>query len=783
MKTKNLTPFLFGPKVTSRRPPQAELATIVVGTFHLRPGEPLTPVEGLIEQGPMSAQTFREDDEDRIGECLQPNDFADFKLHADLLLSGSCHPPDGKPARECGVRFSVGSWSKSLLVVGNRVWKNLGASMSEPEPFGRMPLSYANAFGGPGYEKNPSGKGFGALALQLPNVEHPASRVLSKGDRPEPAGFGPLNAAWPQHSGSGLGKDYGGSYRTKRFPFYSEDFDWAYFNDAPADQQLKGYLRGDEEISFQNLHPKAASFSTHLPGLRIRAFAKNADGELREAPIMNLDTLHADLDKERLVLTWRGHVPIEEDDMTSVTFVLLASEKLGDSPLSVDHYRAILEEFEKDPLETDKYVPGGRKALAAAQALRADNAADPARSQLEQAKAMLSSEDLVAMVPAEHREEVLGQMRRQVEVLSSTPPQPTTPPSTLETAKKLQAQVAQFDEGLKLLRSSPPTKESAESVQFLEAARKQVADLVPPSPEEIGPGKDLSGRNLLERDLSGQDLSGANLEGAILVKANLAGARLVNANLKKALLVDANLTGADLSGANLSQTILMGAQAAGANLSGATFDQVVCSNAVLKGAVLVGAHGKQVVLSGADLSGANFQRVDFFQMIGDKAVLEKADFSEAKLERSGFTRAKAVGAIFAKAELTNCGFLETDLRESNFVETRGEGTSFMRADLGAADFRFAVLHACHFMEAKAVGTKFYGADLRRSTFRRACLDQAEFAKANLFGALLHKASLNKTRFRDANLYNANFLGAAGKDTDLVGANIKRAVFQPTDLGK
>jgi hypothetical protein len=30
MKTKNLTPFLFGPKVKSRRPPQPEMAMIVM---------------------------------------------------------------------------------------------------------------------------------------------------------------------------------------------------------------------------------------------------------------------------------------------------------------------------------------------------------------------------------------------------------------------------------------------------------------------------------------------------------------------------------------------------------------------------------------------------------------------------------------------------------------------------------------------------------------------------------------------------------------------------------
>ena len=786
MKVKNLTPFLFAPKATSRQPPQPEMAIIVVGAFHLRPGEPLTPIEGAIEQGSLSGQSFREDDEDRVGECLHVNDLADFKPRADLLLSGSCHAPHGKPVRECGVRFSVGPWSKSLLVSGNRVWKGLGAVMSEAEPFESMLLGYSNAFGGPGYAKNPSGKGYGALALQLPNVEYAASRVASKGDRPEPAGFGPLNVVWPQHSGSGLGKDYGGSYRKKRFPFYSDDFDWAYFNDAPADQQLKGYLRGDEDISFQNLHPKAGSFSARLPGLRLRAFAKNADGELREAPVMNLDTLHADLDNERVLLTWRGHVPVEEDDLSSVKFLLIASETLADAPLSVAHYRAILDEFEKDPLEIEKHMPGAGKTMAAGAALRADNEAHPDRTPVDQAKAMLASEDLVAMVPAEYRADVLKQMAKQVELLSAatarTPTMPA-PASAVEAGKAMQAQVDKLDEHIKFLRSSPPTKESTELEPFLEKARKQVAELVPPGPEEIGPGKDLSGRNLIERDLSGQDLSGANLERALLAKANLAGARLVGANLKNTLMVSADLSDADLSGAILSNTILVSAKAPRVNLSGATLEQALFAKADLKGAILDRANGKRTVFSGADLSQASFKGVDFYQVMADAAVMERTDFSAAKLERCGFLRAKATGAIFAKALLNNCGFNEAVLHEANFVEARGEGVSFMDADLAGADFRFTVLQACLFMATKAVGTKFYGADLRRSVFRRACLDRADFTKANLFGAMIHKASLNKTIFRNASLYGASLLGASGKDTDLVGANIKRTVFETTDVGK
>src|SRR5580704_8836073 len=206
MRTKNLTPFLFGTKVTSLRPPQPYMTLIVRASFRLRPGAPLDPIEDLMEQGPLTGDVLREDDDERTGECLYGSDFADFKLHAEVLLAGACHAPGGRPVLECPVRFGVGAWSKTLLVVGRRLWteKVLGPAISDPEPFVTMPLLYTNSFGGPGHALNPVGKG--RDTFELPNVEDAGTRVRGKGDRPAPAGFGPLNPAWPQRSGK-LGTD------------------------------------------------------------------------------------------------------------------------------------------------------------------------------------------------------------------------------------------------------------------------------------------------------------------------------------------------------------------------------------------------------------------------------------------------------------------------------------------------------------------------------------------------------------------------------------------------
>jgi len=89
-------------------------------------------------------------------------DFADFKLNAEVMLRGTCHTPGNKAVKECRIRFTVGAWSKILRIFGRRVWSDgfgRPPAMSEPLLFTEMPLGFANAFGGPGYAQNPSGKG------------------------------------------------------------------------------------------------------------------------------------------------------------------------------------------------------------------------------------------------------------------------------------------------------------------------------------------------------------------------------------------------------------------------------------------------------------------------------------------------------------------------------------------------------------------------------------------------------------------------------------------------
>ena len=83
----------------------------------------------------------------------------------------------------------------------------------------------------------------------------------------------------------------------------------------------------------------------------------------------------------------------------------------------------------------------------------------------------------------------------------------------------------------------------------------------------IGPGCDLSGKDLNGAQLEGVDLRGANLRGAWLSSANFKGANLSGADFTDARLVFAQLRNAIVIGTNFTNVSLTGANMVGADIS------------------------------------------------------------------------------------------------------------------------------------------------------------------------------------------------------------------------
>ncbi len=820
MKLKNLTPFPFGTKVTSRRPPQPEMTLVLRATYLLVPRQPLALPEGppLVAQGSMTSETYRDEDADRKGECIYPGDFADWKPHAEVMLRGTCHTPHGKPLTECPVRFSVGSWSKILRVVGRRFWSDdkAGAVMSETAPFTKMPVDYAHAFGGSQLRENPVGLGHES-SRELPNVEHAGVIIRNRRDTPGPAGFGPLNPAWPQRAPK-IGKEYGARWKKERSPYYAEDFDWTYFNSAPEDQQLKGYLHGDERVVFQNLHPTEQVFETSLPGIRIRAFVKDDKGRFREVA-MRLDTLFADLDEGRLYLTWRGVEAIEADDKKDILWGLVASENLTDEPLPEAHYREKLETFEADPLEVKARIPADMlekfEEMKARQKLRDEGkpvvqydtpAPDPMTANLrtlldklpvalpnaKEIEAQLAAAVASAIAKAPPGVDMKAQLQKaangsaaelakpKVQGFPLRPGGPPPAPATkgLKEALNRTAEMKAKAAAGKLDKDQLAQLDEMEAQ--LEAMKNEPffrAILERPAYQEPGPGKNLYGQDYEGRDLRGFDLRAAILKDANLTGANLAGVSLAGANLDGAILCGADLTGADLTGADLTLANLTSVVAPGAVFRDTTIERAFFQKAILAGAVFTGAKGDFTFLPDADLSRADCRGLSLLRGFAKGSNLKGADFGGATLIRCLFLEVDAAGASFAKALLTRSSFGKSSLAGASFVGARGERTVWLESKLHDADFTRAMLPRAHFMEASVSRACFRRAVLSESRCYRGSFEDADFTEAQLFGVDFSKCALSRARFTKACLFDAKFRQAAGAGCDFSGANLKRSTLE------
>ena len=351
MRKKNLTPFLFGLKATSRKPPKPEVTVVVRGRFAVSKDGAITPHE---DQGKLTADVYAEGDDERTGALVYASDFADTKLRGEVLLTGLCFAPGMKAVAESFVRLQVGDKvTIDRRVFGDRVIKRgIVASFGDPTPFVTMPLGFDRAFGGPGFADNPVGRGYASDLA--PNVEWPTP-MQSPSDRPKPASPGPVSPTFAPRTGK-LGSRYGSAWAKERAPFYAEDFDWSSFQAAPEGQQVDGVFRGDEKFVLMHLHPECSSIETALPGLRVRAFLRDHAGTFSEVTLA-LDTVHLASDEQALYLTWRGVGPTREIDLTDLAFGIIASEPLAEPALPLSHYETMMAGFVDDPIGIRDTIP------------------------------------------------------------------------------------------------------------------------------------------------------------------------------------------------------------------------------------------------------------------------------------------------------------------------------------------------------------------------------------------------------------------------------------------
>lgn len=272
---------------------------------------------------------------------LHESDLDYTKVTTDVVLNGSAYAPPDRLATQIDVGMKVGSIQKVLRVFGDRVWERggpFGISLSRPQPFQRMPITYERAFGGTddtGWEpRNPVGTGFATDLARLvgkpgPNIEDPRALIVSWKDRPPPAGFGPVARHWlPRVRFAGT---YDERWKKERLPLLPEDFDERFFQYAPADQQAPEFLKGTEQVDLRNLTP-GGRLSFTLPG-EFPVFRTRLAGRVMDHRA-KLYSIILEPDIPRVMLLWSTSLPChgpKKYSLERTTILLKKWARLGEA--------------------------------------------------------------------------------------------------------------------------------------------------------------------------------------------------------------------------------------------------------------------------------------------------------------------------------------------------------------------------------------------------------------------------------------------------------------------
>ncbi|NOZ51723.1 MAG: DUF2169 domain-containing protein [Gammaproteobacteria bacterium] len=792
----NDTKLVFVP-LAGKVKQQDSLTLIAKGTFQLTPNAMVT----LCDANDQHAVTGDEYlGNDKNNGLSYDADFAYFKPQTDVLLIGACHTPGRKAQPQCRVSFGVGDFIKSLLVLGNRQWLGgiSGGRTTQPETFIKMPLGYQySALYNKYAEQQTSWSLRNTIneQLPLPNVQPiDFNHAFTSSVSYEPHGFSPIHRLWEQRA-SKMGY-YKGNYLGDYWPWFPKDFDWRYFNAAPEDQQLHGYLRGDEKLYFENLHAQHAQYHSQLPGFRLRCFLNEAQHHLhnyREIQ-MNLDTLWVDIENEKLVLVWRGVANVKSQDYEEIQQAQLILEKLSDSPKPVDGYKDKLLDsiFTEEVIDTTIVQPrknidncsnDNETTLLKHPKLKSPTSLSSAQSEeaFGEMDADLQNQINKALNQARNAITATGQDPGLVDQLMNTQDPNTVLASMFaalgvdltqgekimrqsreKTAQMLQEQGGDAEEYLAMFDEQETIELTTEKTVFDKTTIQQQARQGVSFSGQDFSGMDLSYISLVGADFSNATLTGANFQSSDLSKADFSGATLSGATLNQAVLVGAVLPEADLHGAKLQASDLTQADISGANFSDCDLSKATLNNVTANHGRFCRATLTDAAMAKAQLRSANF----------DSARLDNANFQGAVLVEASFNYVSGNQVNLEKADLTELKASEhCVLRQSNLTYVNGSEAIFTGADLSGSKLNNSKFPRALFTDATLVETDLSFCDCTKANFRKADMMKINARKSNFFQAILERSDLTKADFSDSNLFEVEFLGAIIAKAKFLSANL------------
>jgi hypothetical protein len=114
----------------------------------------------------------------------------------------------------------------------------------------------------------------------------------------------------------------------------ADQFPWSYLQVAPADQRC-AYLRGDEWVVLDGMHPTLARVQSRLPGAVAEVMVHPPGFVTTPGPpyavVMQLDRLSVDADALTCGVVWRGSFPVA-DESSARALTLVAALSLPGQP-------------------------------------------------------------------------------------------------------------------------------------------------------------------------------------------------------------------------------------------------------------------------------------------------------------------------------------------------------------------------------------------------------------------------------------------------------------------
>ncbi|KAI5916440.1 MAG: DUF2169 domain-containing protein [Nitrospira sp.] len=317
----NSTPYAAIATLAADRDGHDLWITVVKATFDVVPDG---SVERAAEQLPVVFAPLFAGDPSR-SSLLAESDIDYAKAGVDVLVQGTVHAPQGKPAQEVLVGLDVDGRRKILRVHGERQWiRRAGiVGLSEAQLFTEMPLTYEFAFGGfdpvdenDHDERNPAGRGYAKKSSRL--VDRPAPRIeyvdnRADGPQPRPAGFGPVARHWlPRRTLAGT---YDDKWKEERLPLLPTDFDERFFLAAPEDQQFTR-LPQQALVRVAGMSADGSQLTFRIPRIALALNIQIGNREVNRRP--SLRTVLVLPDSRRVVVTYADAMPCSGEKFSIV---------------------------------------------------------------------------------------------------------------------------------------------------------------------------------------------------------------------------------------------------------------------------------------------------------------------------------------------------------------------------------------------------------------------------------------------------------------------------------